>query len=499
MDRSLYDGVVRLAWFTPLEPVRSGISTYSAMILPRLRHEIDVFVDLDAWRARKARAVRGADGYWSTEELGGQVYSAHDFLPRHARRAYDLVVYQLGNAACHDYMWPYLMRRPGLVVLHDRQVHHARARTLLQQNREADYRAELASAGPDSPAQAPPGVADWVVAGVGNMAAWLWPLTRDVVRASRAVAVHYPRVADEIRDAHPEARVLVVRHGTPDLFAEAQERRGAEAQDGTSEAQERRSAEAQGGRGITFAAFGLISPEKRIPQILGALAGIRAVAPNVRLKLVGGIASHYDVQADAERLGVTDLVEITGHVSDAEFDRHIAETDVCLCLRWPSSREASGPWLRALAAGKPTVITDLAHLVDVPTVDPRTWQTMAAPHGAADALRPLPIEAAVAVSIDILDEDHSLILGMRRLALDADLRASIGRAARARFAAEHTLEVMTDDYEAAIAAAAALPTPDPATRGLPRHLLADGSDTARRLSAEVGVTVDVLNGPAPHE
>jgi glycosyltransferase involved in cell wall biosynthesis len=470
MDRSLYDGVVRLAWFTPLEPVRSGISTYSAMILPRLRHEIDVFVDLDAWRARKAHAVRGADGYWSTDELGGQVYSAHDFLPRHARRAYDLVVYQLGNAACHDYMWPYLMRRPGLVVLHDRQVHHARARTLLQQNREADYRAELASAGPDSPAQAPPGVADWVVAGIGNMAAWLWPLTRDVVRASRAVAVHYPRVADEIREAHPDAQVLVVRHGTPDLFAEAQ----------------------GGRRGITFAAFGLISPEKRIPQILGALAAIRAVAPNVRLKLVGGIASHYDVHADAERLGVADLVEITGHVSDAEFDRHIAETDVCLCLRWPSSREASGPWLRALAAGKPTVITDLAHLVDVPTIDPRTWQTMAAPHGAADALRPLPIEAAVAVSIDILDEDHSLILAMRRLALDADLRASLGRAARARFTAEHTLEVMTDDYEAAIAAAAALPTPDPATRGLPRHLLADGSDTARRLSAEVGVTIDFL-------
>jgi glycosyltransferase involved in cell wall biosynthesis len=493
MDGASYDGVVRLAWFTPLEPVRSGISTYSAMILPRLRHDIDVFVDLDAWRARKTRATRGTDGYWSTDELGGRVYSAHDFLPRDARRPYDLVIYQLGNAACHDYMWPYLMRRPGLVVLHDRQVHHARARTLLQQNREADYRAELASAGPDSPAQAPPGVADWVVAGVGNMAAWLWPLTRDVVRASRAVAVHFPRVAEEIREAHPGAHVLVVRHGTPDPFAGAQERRSAEAQDGSAAAQERRGAEAQQGRGgVTFGAFGLITPEKRIPQILGAMAAIRGVAPHARLKLVGAVASHYDVHAETKQLGVADLVEITGHVSDAEFDRHIAETDVCLCLRWPSSREASGPWLRALAAGKPTVVTDLAHLVDVPTLDPRSWQVLAAPQGAADVLRPLPIEAAVAVSIDILDEDHSLILAMRRLALDADLRASLGRAARARFAAEHTLEVMTDDYEAALGAAAALPAPDPATRGLPRHLLADGADVAHRLSAEVGVTIDFL-------
>ena len=470
VNAQAYDAAVRLAWFTPLTPVRSGISTYSAMVLPRLRHELDVFVDLDAWRARKAESRRGEDGFWSTDELGGQVRSAHDFQPRHLRQPYDLVVYQLGNAACHDYMWPYLMRYPGLVVLHDRQVHHARARTLLQQGREADYRAELHSTNPSLPA----GAADWVVAGVGNMAAYVWPLTADIVRASRAIAVHYPRVADDIRDEVPGASVFTVRHGTPEAPLEAQAIRSARTQE------------------VVFASLGLITPEKRIPQILGALAAVRGVAPHVRLKLVGGEASHYDVQADVERFGVADLVEITGYVSDAEFDRHVAESDVCLCLRWPSSREASGPWLRALAAGKPTVITDLWHLVDVPTLDPRTWQTQWAPQGASDAVRTLPIEAAVAVAIDILDEDHSLALAMRRLALDPVLRDSLGRAARARWAAEHTLEAMTADYEAAMAAAVALPITDPATRGLPAHLLADGSATARRLADETGVTIDFI-------
>jgi glycosyltransferase involved in cell wall biosynthesis len=459
------------------------------MILPRLGHEIDVFVDLDAWRGRRDRAPggaeRGADGFWSTAELGARVCSAHDFLPRDRRQPYDLVVYQLGNAACHDYMWPYLMRRPGLVVLHDRQVHHARARALLQQNREADYRIELRSTSPE----APDGVADWVVAGVGNMAAWLWPLTGDIVRASRAIAVHFSRVAEELRELHPQAQVLTVRHGTPDPWdgADSYGRQAAgSGPDGVD------ATEAATTRPLVFAAMGLITPEKRIPQILGALAAIRSVAPNARLRLVGGVASHYDVHADAERLGVADLVEITGHVRDADFDRHIAESDVCLCLRWPSNREASGPWLRALAAGKPTVITDLSHLVDVPTVDPRTWQTQSAPQGAADALRPLPLDAAVAVGIDILDEDHSLARAMRRLALDPGLRASLGRAARARWATEHTLEAMTADYEAAIAAAAQIPAPDPAARGLPPHLLADGSATARRLAAEAGVTIDFL-------
>ena len=39
--------MTRLAWFTPLPPVRSGIATYNAELLPLLAntYEIDVFVE----------------------------------------------------------------------------------------------------------------------------------------------------------------------------------------------------------------------------------------------------------------------------------------------------------------------------------------------------------------------------------------------------------------------------------------------------------------------
>ena len=111
---------------------------------------------------------------------------------------------------------------------------------------------------------------------------------------------------------------------------------------------------------------------------------------------------------------------MTGWVDDDAFDRDILAADVCLCLRWPTNREASGPWMRALAAGKPTVVNDLAHLVDLPTLDPRTWEVQVAAPPAADATRVWRRDEAVAVAIDILDEDHSLAIAMRRLALDAD-------------------------------------------------------------------------------
>jgi hypothetical protein len=54
-------------------------------------------------RALARRHVRGPP----------RLRSAHEFVWRHRRAPYDLVVYQLGNSSHHDYQWPYLFRYPG--------------------------------------------------------------------------------------------------------------------------------------------------------------------------------------------------------------------------------------------------------------------------------------------------------------------------------------------------------------------------------------------------
>ena len=67
------------------------------------------------------------------------------------RAAYDLVVYQLGNAALSRLHVGLLFRYPGLVVLHDAQVHQARAQSLLGgwTPRRDDYLAEFAANHPE--------------------------------------------------------------------------------------------------------------------------------------------------------------------------------------------------------------------------------------------------------------------------------------------------------------------------------------------------------------
>ncbi len=87
------------------------------------------------------------------------------------------------------------------------------------------------------------------------------------------------------------------------------------------------------------------------------------------------------------------------------------------------------------------------------------------------ASRDFPDPGPVTVAVDILDEDHSLRLAMRRLATDTSLRRSLGNAGQRYWEREHSMPRMLEDYERVIAEAAATPAP---LVTLPAHLVNDG-------------------------
>jgi glycosyltransferase involved in cell wall biosynthesis len=224
---------------------------------------------------------------------------------------------------------------------------------------------------------------------------------------------------------------------------------------------------------MVLSAFGGITPEKRIEPILQALAVTRRYQSDVRLLLVGQAMPHFDALAAARALGVDDLVTVAGYVDPDALPSYLAASDVVLSMRWPSARETSASWLRAIAAGRPTVITDLAQQVDVPTLDPRSWT-------AIDARPTLGAREPVAVSIDILDEAHSLTLALKRLATDGGLRARLGSAALSYWAAEHTVDRMASAYDELLRETMTMPE---RSATLPAHLRPDAAAHARDLIA----------------
>ena len=450
----MYPDGVRLACFTPLPPERSGIASYATELLPALarRHAIDVYSS----EFRSAAAFDGVD-----------TFCAHDFVARHQQQRYDLVVYQLGNARYHDYMWAYLARYPGLVVLHDAQLHQSRANALIVRGHRDRFRTEFAFDHPDAPPEARELGAEGLLGGL----VYLWPMLRLPVESARLVAVHNAWLADRLRRDYPDAAVESIRMGVGDPLAGATD-------PGETRARGRKRLGLAPGE-VAFGAFGGVTPEKRVPQILRALAAIRDAVSTARLVLVGPEADHYDVRRDAAEAGVADRVTFAGYVDDAALDECLAAVDVCLCLRWPSGYETSASWLRCLAAGKPTVVTDLPHLADVPALFDPGNGTPPPPGTGSDA------EAApVTVAVDILDEDRSLPAAMRSLGSDAGLRRRLGERARAWWRAHHRIDLMAEDYERVIETAAAR-----RASPLPGELLPDSSEHARALLAPFDVNL----------
>jgi glycosyltransferase involved in cell wall biosynthesis len=420
------------------------------------RYAIDVFVDGDPARL-------------DSPDPRLRVRSAHDFVWMHGREPYALVVYQLGNATFHDYMWGYLARYPGLVVLHDGQLHLARGRLLREQRRPDDYAEELAFDHPGIDAA----VTELAIAGRLHQLIHLWPMRRVAVASARMVAVHSQWLADAIAEDCPAARISCLDMGVP-ARAPAPDARYAV----------RRAHGLQPDASVLLA-LGEITPEKRIPRVIRQLAAVARDVPTVHLLLAGAAANHYDPIADARKHGVVHRVTLAGYVPHERLADYIEAADVCLCLRWPTSGETSAAWLRSLAGGRPTIVTDLAHMADVPGYDPRSWTVPFAKATRTDPLGWPVRDEAACVAVDLLDEEHSLRLAMHRLTTDPRLRERIGGEARRLWERRFTLERMQRAYVDLIEAAMQQPLAPAPRSDLPSHFRADGTGHAVRLLREM--------------
>ena len=84
---------MRVAFFSPLPPTKSGIADYSAALLPSLEQLANVTVFSD---------------------------SAAGFDPS----KFDLCLYQIGNNPYHTIAYETALKHPGVVVMHESNLHH---------------------------------------------------------------------------------------------------------------------------------------------------------------------------------------------------------------------------------------------------------------------------------------------------------------------------------------------------------------------------------------
>jgi glycosyltransferase involved in cell wall biosynthesis len=180
----------------------------------------------------------------------------------------------------------------------------------------------------------------------------------------------------------------------------------------------------------TLLVLGRLVPHKQVEHVLTVAARLRGEIPALRVRVVGDGWWSDELRLEAERLGVSDIVEFVGFVDEDEKHRHLAESWL---LVLPSLKEGWGLVVMEAAGYRlPSVAYTYAGGVTESIVDRVTGL--------------------------LVDDVDGLTAAVRELVTDPALRRRLGTAAAAR-ADEFAWDTTARLFAKVLAEAAGRPAP----------------------------------------
>lgn len=375
----------RLAYVSPLPPVRSGIADYSAELLPALSEYYDIDVVVDQVRV---------DDQWISENL--EIRSVKWF-EQHARD-YERIVYQFGNSRYHQHMFGLLAAHPGVVVLHEVFLAHAIAECEGGALPVGAFRRALHSS------HGYGALVDEAANG-REAALWKYPCSREVIDRAEGIVVHSRFAQDQMRAWYgdrylSDCRQVPLCRAVPSV--------------GLRDRESARRRLGIGADDFVVCSFGVVGPTKLSHLLLEAWAESSLASDRgSRLYLVGDAgAGGYaeDLRRRSTDARLEGRAAITGFASRDAYRDYLAAADLAVQLRADSRGETSAAVLDCLALGLPTLVNQ---------------------HGWAAEL---PEDAAVAVLGEVTSADLATRLEALRANREALVR--VGRRG-AEFVREH--------------------------------------------------------------
>ncbi len=307
---------LKVAFFSPLPPTRSGIADYSAALLDELRKLVDVEVF-----SSKPPSFRPGD--------------------------FDVALYQVGNNVHHDFCYEMAIEHPGIVVVHEANLHHLIADiTIKRGDWDAYMRAVEHEGGPEALAFARR------VRGleVGPDYEGL-PMLRRLLDSSKAAIVHSGCVETELRGAGFSGAVARIPHGAWIPNASRSDFRERLGLDETTP---------------LIGIFGFLKPYKRIAESLRAFRRLVRLHPTAKMILVGEPHPELQLRSLINSLGLGAFVRVLGFQPIDDFVGYLAACDIILNLRYPTVGENSGTLMRALGLGKAVVVSEVGSFGELP-------------------------------------------------------------------------------------------------------------------------------------
>jgi len=328
----------KIAFFTPLPPIQSGISDYSADILKYLSKyfDIDVFID---------------DGYKAEIMLPSNVtVMSHNKFSGNTE--YTDIVYQMGNSEYHYYMYSYINKYSGTVVLHDYNLHGAVQHKCLfkEKNNISGYEKYLLE---DYPKDVVSTYLRELQSGKRGLAIHELELNGFVLNRANKIIVHSDENKTKVLQKNI-ARIVKKINSYAIIEDLVDNRTLKEKKNINSET-------------VVLACFGHVHETKRAIPVLKAFIKLKRKY-DVQLIFVGKLSESVKEEF-YNILAINNLMNdvlVTGYIELDEFIEYIDITDICINLRYPYNGETSGSLMRILAKGKCVLVNDIGSFGEIP-------------------------------------------------------------------------------------------------------------------------------------
>jgi glycosyltransferase involved in cell wall biosynthesis len=390
---------MRIAFFTPLNPVRTALADIAEGLLPYWAQRLDITVVTNGTYQPSHAMFQPGNG----SQIPWITYDAF----KQRAGTFDLIVYNLGDEPnIHGYMFEALHRYPGLVLLHDLVLHHAIAGLTWAKGKLEAYIEELRySYGAEAER-----LAQEVVAGRYEEVFTQYPLVERVLDSSLGIVGFNEHMCSQVRAMRPDLVVRCIPY--PYYLPE-----GFQADfDGIAFRRSLGLADCP-----VVASFGLFNSQKRLELALRAFKRLTLRHPDAVYLLVGSYIDP-DLEGRLRAVGLAGRVRQMGWQPPAAFAQYMLAVDVAVHLRYPHVGGTPYTPIRLLGLGVPTIISDIEPLAMIPS------------------------DAVVRITPNQPDEEAMVFAAMDYLLTHRDVAQALGQNARRYIQSAHNLPAIAAQH-----------------------------------------------------
>ncbi|HTD06467.1 glycosyltransferase [Undibacterium sp.] len=339
--RAIVQRKPRLAYFSPLPPERSGISDYSAELLPELSRYYDIELIVDQEKV---------DDVWLSANFPVRTLQ---WFGENAGR-FERMLYNFGNSVFHGHMFDLLERWPGVVVMHDFFLSGVLHSIDHSGKNPGCWAASLYASHGYGALIERKRVAD------DKQIIWKYPCNLPLMKNAEGVVVHSAYSKSLAKQWYSEeasdnwAKIPHLRRVPHDVDKEAARTLLGLRQDD-----------------FLLCSFGMLGQTKLNHQLLNAwLTSPLAQDPRCHLVFVGqNDSGEYGAQLQATIAASAhgSRIRITGFADMELFRTYLSAADAAVQLRGLSRGETSGTVLDCMAYGLPCIINDNGSMQELPS------------------------------------------------------------------------------------------------------------------------------------